>query len=367
MEATRISTADEMEVFFFIVVLIMCEAFLKFVFILWLNHLYIDSWWREIWDLNILCFINFRVDHMMKKVPKVSCDGSHSCLDIACSLMIINVPMKKFPKVSCDGSHSYLDIACLLMIINVLMKKFQRFLVMEVTGRLLVDGDCIKRKIKEYNYSDIVLESNIDNWNKYWITQFTTRSRLTSYNKRSIIIFARKDILERIHSHFSPRKFYLKWNPHINWIGEKITKWQEMKVEGVIYLIFVLHLFFYYFYSNNWNTQLSIPPSKHHNSWSSTMLFNRSIHLMNLINVRNLLIPRLKALKIRLMLEFPWQLLGDRNLLIPSLTVLKNRLILWLRLEFSWLLSDDLSILSFSLDCFTLCVLQPSLDNVCFG
>ena len=132
--------------------------------------------------------------------------------------------------------------ALLISVLIIWWKNFQRFLVMEVTGRLLVDGDCIKRKIKEYNYS--VLESNIDNWNKYWITQFTTRSRLMSYNKRSIIIFARKNILERIHSHFRPRKFYLKWNPHINWIGEKITKWEEMKVEGVIYLIFVLHLFF---------------------------------------------------------------------------------------------------------------------------
>ena len=128
-------------------------------------------------------------------------------------------------------------------------------------------------------------------------------------------------------------------NPHINWIGAKITKWKEMKVEVVIYLIFSCTFSLLLFYSNNWNTQSSIPPSKQNNSWSSTMLFNRFIHLMNLINFRNLLIPRL--------------------------TVLKNRLILWHRFEFSWLLSDDLSILSFSWD--SLIILFYSVRSLTFS
>ena len=147
MEATRISTADEMEVFS----LLLHWSCVK---LSWSLYLFCDWTTRistpdeekfEIWTFYAL-LISVLIIWWKKKVPKVSCDGSHSCLDIACSLMIINVLMKKVSKVSCDGSHSYLDIACSLMIINVLMKKFQRFLVMEVTGRLLVDGDCIKRK-----------------------------------------------------------------------------------------------------------------------------------------------------------------------------------------------------------------------------
>ena len=184
----------------------------------------------------------------------------------------------------------------------------------------------------------------------------------SSYN----ISFREKGYVRENSFAFSPSKILFEMKSSYKLDRRKDNKMTRNESWRCNLPCFCLAPFFYYFYSNNWNTQSSIPPSKHHNSWSSTMLFKRSIHLMNLINVRNLLIPRLKALKIRLMLEFPWQLLGDRNLLIPSLTVLKNRLILWLRLEFSWLLSDDLSILSFSLDCFTLCVLQPSLDNACF-